>query len=97
MKNYVRNMHFELILLLPRLKIIKYLYLTCVFTRCHMVDSSFKKLIFTYCSQKQTLRRHHFLAPHGLYFNEKNTKKLLEKRTTSSKFLGLSSPTNCYF
>ena len=59
----------------------------------HTVDSPLKKIIFTYCSQEQTLSRIIFLAPQDFYFNEKNVKKLLEKRTTSSKFWGLGSPT----
>ena len=62
--------------------------------RCHAVDSSFKNQ-FLHTVRKSRLRADIiFLAPQDFYFNEKNTKKLLEKRTTSSKFWGLGSPTN---
>ena len=61
--------------------------------RCHAVDSSFKNQ-FLHTVRKIRLRADIiFLAPQDFYFNEKNTKKLLEKRTTSSKFWGLGSPT----
>ena len=33
MKDYIRNIHFELILLLKKINIIKYLYLTSIFTQ----------------------------------------------------------------
>ena len=62
------------------------------FTCCQTVDSSLKKIIFTYCSQEQTLSRLHYLLP-NIYSSMKKILKNCWRKAPSSKFWRLGSPT----
>ena len=56
------------------------------FTCCQMIDSSLKKIIFTYFSQEQTLSRLHYLLP-NIYSSMKKILKNCWKKDSLFKIL----------